>query len=486
MPRSNEQEIQRLVRLVGNVTDAYTVALFLVVGRKNDQLSLAAYQSLSDNIIQDASIPVGHGLIGWVAKHEQQATAKKFRYNTKTLQFYSKDENIKSIAAVPIFSGDRLIGVLSVDSKQEYVFTDKKIKLLMEFSEMFSTMIAHGVSNLRLHSEAVNINTLSEIAEKAATCENISELAKMVRLNAPALIPHDYLVFAVRSLNDDEFRLVQTSENVDADIGGAPLPLTHYRLGWVIRQQRILYHPKLDAPVIPGDSSKWQSFIGAPIVANNSVSGAIGLMSRKPEAFRREDLKALGILASICSSTITSLYFHMKDQATAPRDSLTSTLTVQAMLESSILSKTEGGVAVIDLKHFGSVNRELGFAGGDKVLCDLAKRLESLIGETAVICRHYADKFILVFPDLSKAQIAYHLKGIVKSIESHPFYFQGMDINLTPVIGVAMQPDDGNGIEKLLIRAQEALEYGKQLKGSVIFFCGDPEPLERVHLHTVK
>ena len=486
MPRSNKQELQSLVRLVSNVADAFTTAFFLIEGKRNDRLGLAAYQSLSDNIIQDASIQIGHGLIGWVAKHEQQATAKNFRYNTKTLQFYSKDENIKSIAAVPVFSGDRLLGVLSVDSKHEYVFTDKKIKLLMEFADQFSNVITHGASNLRLHSEAVSINTLSEIAEKAATCEKVSELAKMIRLSVCAMIPHDYMVFAVRVPNDDKFRLVPTSERDDMGLGDKPLPLTHYRLGWVIRQQRALYHPKLDAPVIPGDSNQWRSFIGAPMVSNNFVSGAIGLMSRDNEAFRREDLKTLSILASICSSTITSLYLHMKNQTADPYDSLTKTITVQALLKSPILSGAEGGVAIVDLKHFSAVNKELGYPGGDSVLSDLAKRLESMTAEFAVVGRHYADKFILVFPDLSKTQISYHLKGIAESIDSRPFHYQGVDIKLTPVIGAAAQPDDGSSIEQLLIKAQEALDTGKQMKGSAIFFYGDPEPLERVHLRTVR
>ncbi len=486
MPRSNKQELQSLVRLVSNVTDAFTTALFLLEGKKNDRLALTAYQSLSDNIIQDASIQIGHGLIGWVAKHEQQATAKNFRYNTKTLQFYSIDENIKSIAAVPIFSGDRLLGVLSADSKHEYVFTDKKIKLLMEFSELFSKVITHGDSNSRRHTEAVSVNTLSEIAEKAATCEKVSELAKMIRLSVCGMIPHDYMVFAVRAPNDDKFRLAPTSERDDFNPGEKPLPLTHYRLGWVIRQQRALYHPKLDAPVIPGDGNRWRSFIGAPMVSNNFVSGAIGLMSRDVEAFRREDLKSLCILASICSSTITSLYLHMKNQTADPYDSLTKTVTIQALLKSPAMSGEEGGVAIVDLKHFNTVNKELGYAGGDSVLAEMANRLESMTADFAIVCRSHADKFILLFPELSKTQISYHLKGIAESIDSRPFHYQGVDIRLTPVIGAAAQSEGGNSIEELLINAQAALDAGKQMKGTVIFFHGDPEPLERVHLRTVK
>ncbi len=486
MPQTYNHEIQSLVRLAGNVTDAFTAALFLVDETKRDRLVLEAFQSLSNNIIPGATIPIGHGLVGWVAKHERHTYAKNFRHDTTTLQFYSKDEDIKSFAATPIFDQDRLLGVLAVDSKQQYVFTEKQTKLLSEFGEAFARVITQGKKRIRLHNEAVNINALSEIAEMASGCETVSELTRMIRIHGPSLIPHDYLVFAIRSFGDKEFHLLQSSEDGSGQVKETPLPLTHYRLGWVIHQARAIYLPVLEAPVIPGDNKKWGSFIGAPMFANNLVTGAIGLMSRKPEAFRQVDLKSLSILSVICASTFTSLYLLNKSENARLSDPLTETVAYRALLKKHKGMERNGAIALIDLKNFGRVNQELGLDGGDSVLLEMAQRLTRVVNNRGEVSRFCGDKFILAFPGLTRRQIASTLKEVLESIDSFPFHYNGIEIYITPVAGVAVCPEDGHGAEELLLKAQHAAEQAKLASGACVQFYGDPDQRGQVHLQTLK
>jgi len=486
MPQKYDQQIQNLVNLASNVTDAFTSALFLVDEVKRNRLTLASYQSLSNNIIPNATIRLGHGLIGWVAKNERATVATNFRHDTKTLQFYSTDEDIKSFAAAPIFADGTLIGVLSVDSKREYVFTEKKLKILTEFADTFAGVISMGKKRIRLHSEAADINALSELAETIACCSNLSELDRAVRMRTQSLIRHDFLVLAVRSGDDDEFRIIDTRDAGKVKTASKPFPLSHYRLGWVIRQARAIYIPDLDAPVFPGDTKKWRSFIGSPMISNGHVTGAIGLLSRKPGAFKPVNLKSLAILASTISSSITSLYLQNRNHHSEQVDPLTKTINYKYALEKFTRSGKAGCIAIVDLKRFTDVNHELGMGGGDSVLVGMSQRLGRIVKGVGLVSRFCGDKFIISLPGLSRPESSELLAGIVSSIESAPFHYEGTDIHITPVIGAAVNPGDGVDAERLLVNAQIAVDRAKRNPGACVFFHGDSDLRPEARLRSAR
>jgi len=486
MPRSYNLEIHSLVRLAGNVTDAFTAALFLVDEEKPGRLVLSAFQSLSNNVIKAANIPIGHGLVGWVAKHERPTIAKNFRHDTTTLQFYSKDEDIKSFAATPIFDQGRLIGVLSVDSKKQYVFTDKQAKILAELGETFARMLSTSKKCARLDEQAVDMGVLSEIAEMASRCESVSELTRMARLHSQSLIAHDYMVIVVRSSSDNEFHMLMASDQGCEIIEDKPLPLTHYRLGWVIHQARAIYLPSLDAPVIPGDKRKWGSFIGAPMLANNIVGGAIGLLSRRKEAFRQSDLKSLIILSAILASAFDSAFIHARSDNVKMPDPVTGTITYRELLRKHDGMERNGVIAIIDLKSFTCVNEEFGLDGGDVVLSELARRIESVIGDKGELCRFYGDRFIVALPGVTRRQADSMLNNVADSIDSSPFHYKGVDAHITPVIGAAICPENGHKAEKLLFKAKRAVDSARNAPGARVMFFGDPDQAEPSHVKSIQ
>jgi hypothetical protein len=126
-----DPEIQGIIDLVSNTTDAYTTALFLHDPSK-DGLILYSWQSLSRNINEDVVIRPGEGLVGWVFKNNEPVNIDQFDRDTRQLLFYKVDESIKSFMAVPLKGAG---GVLVVDSKQRYVFTDKSHKILYQFGQ---------------------------------------------------------------------------------------------------------------------------------------------------------------------------------------------------------------------------------------------------------------------------------------------------------------------------------------------------------------
>jgi diguanylate cyclase (GGDEF)-like protein len=281
------------------------------------------------------------------------------------------------------------------------------------------------------------------------------------------------VALALKSPNDDEFQLVQFKSASHESVTHETLPLTHYRMGWVIHQARAIYVPNLDAAAIPADNKRWRSFIAAPLVSGGQVTGAIAFLARKPGGFRQSDLKIVNILASICSSAITGLYIHNKMQCDLSLDPVTATNSCAQLVAKWPRMEERGAVAVVDLKKFGKVNMELGLAGGDAVLVELATRLKKVIGEHGDVSRFGGAKFIVVIKGMGKKQASALLGETMRLIEEKPFHYQGVDAHITPVMGVSFSPDDGVETEGLLYRAYGALQAAKSNVGAQLRFHGD-------------
>ncbi|VAX19333.1 diguanylate cyclase/phosphodiesterase (GGDEF & EAL domains) with PAS/PAC sensor(s) [hydrothermal vent metagenome] len=489
MPQTLFNDLKNLIDLVGNVTEAYTSALFLVDENNPGQLNLEVYHSLSNNIIPEASITYKQGLIGWVAKNERATHATNFDRDTTTLKFYSKDEKIKSFAAAPLFVGGRLVGVLSVDSKKQYLFTAKEIKILDDFAEAAGSVIAQGSRRIKLDEEAVAFEALSDIVTKITVCEKFDELSQMLRLNLPSLIPHEHLAVAIRSHEEDMFRMIPAAsgEAGDSDKVGSALPLTHYRLGWVIGQGRLIHLAGLQGvSVFPGDGKKWRSFIGAPIMAGDSVTGAIGLLSRKPKQFRQIDLQSLSILAASLSSVFTSLRLHRKSIEAGELDNVTKTISRQTLRDAFVTIDGEGVVMMLNLHGFTKINTQLGWEGGDYVLKETMERLSEAIGDGGEVCRDYADRFILLIHDIGIEEISPLVQSIITAVETEPFVFGGYEIHLSCSIGVTRFPKDGASVEQLAEKARIAVMHAKNATGSRVWLYEESGASLQGQLRSVK
>ena len=81
-----DKELQRVIELISNTTEAYTSALFLAP-KKGEPLRLVAYHSLSQHINPGVSINLGEGLVGWVFKNNKAVNINKFDQDTRRLFF---------------------------------------------------------------------------------------------------------------------------------------------------------------------------------------------------------------------------------------------------------------------------------------------------------------------------------------------------------------------------------------------------------------
>jgi diguanylate cyclase (GGDEF)-like protein/PAS domain S-box-containing protein len=125
-------------------------------------------------------------------------------------------------------------------------------------------------------------------------------------------------------------------------------------------------------------------------------------------------------------------------------------------------NRTESPFSVIflDLDHFKSINDTHGHAIGDRVLVNLARLVADELYSGETICRYGGEEFVVLCPetDLATAiQRAERLRATLTETE----LAAPLQLGVTASFGVA-QVEEGDGLEQLLHRADEALYDAKR------------------------
>ncbi len=115
----------------------------------------------------------------------------------------------------------------------------------------------------------------------------------------------------------------------------------------------------------------------------------------------------------------------------------------------------------LDLDHFKTVNDSLGHRVGDAVLMGLAKRLRSVVRAQDTVARLGGDEFVLLLPE-TDADGAAHVAQKILAAAQEPFEAYGHELTVTPSVGVALYPHDGDSLDTLSRAADAAMYRAKE------------------------
>ncbi len=130
----------------------------------------ASYFGVPPEVIADLHIPSGQGLIGWVARERQPVrvadVARDPRYIMKTPGTISE-------MAAPLIAGDRVLGVINVESALPDAFSSDDLRLLTTLAGQLATVLEKA----RLDAELAQYTTTLEqrVEERTAELRAVNE-----------------------------------------------------------------------------------------------------------------------------------------------------------------------------------------------------------------------------------------------------------------------------------------------------------------------
>jgi diguanylate cyclase (GGDEF)-like protein len=152
---------------------------------------------------------------------------------------------------------------------------------------------------------------------------------------------------------------------------------------------------------------------------------------------------------------------------------------IEAMLAQSRRTGDAVAVLLIDLDRFKQVNDSYGHQIGDEVLSAVSRRFADAVRDTDVLARLGGDEFVIGLSGLDAPEKAGVVaQRIVDSLAAEPLLQQAHDLKLSPSIGIAISPSDGQDITALLKFADQAM-YTAKAEGRGCYRFFSPEMHDR-------
>jgi signal transduction histidine kinase len=316
----NQDEIlERALASTVRHLNAHSGEIFLF-DEASEELHLRA-SSRSDGlklleVEEPYTLTLGHGLMGWVAKHQQSVLVPDVSQDDRWVIFEGVDEAVCTAVATPLISGGTLIGVMGVFQTQAAEFNEDHLHLL----EAITRQLSIAISNARRY-EALE----RRVRELSAVREVVQVVNQ--RLEMTGLL--DEIVHQVGEVLGYpivEVYLVDDTELVLGAACGGPMDMeARYAmsegvLGRVARSGEPVFLP--DVREDPDYVKGWEdtcSEIAVPLRKEDVVIGVLNVESPIVFGLNDDDARLLTVLADQISIALenAALYDRLREHADA-------------------------------------------------------------------------------------------------------------------------------------------------------------------------
>ncbi|HVF05376.1 MAG TPA: bifunctional diguanylate cyclase/phosphodiesterase [Frankiaceae bacterium] len=215
--------------------------------------------------------------------------------------------------------------------------------------------------------------------------------------------------------------------------------------------------------------------VAVPLRGETGVVGMLAAYDRlgNVRRFNRADVQLLAALAAQAGATLESARLVERLRHEAAHDALTGLLNwtgLRARVDGVINGGGRIALLLMDLDRFKDVNDTLGHHNGDELLVELSERLVAYCRDRRVVGRIGGDEFVVLLTDAGDVAapkpVAAELLGVVAA----PVVLDGVRIEMSASIGLAVYPEHGLDAAGLLQRADVAMYTAKAGHGGVAMY----------------
>jgi len=353
--------LERIPQLISRLTK-FTVFSVYLLDEQREELSIAYAVGYADEIVRHFTLQVGQGIVGTAIAEQRPILLNDVDSDPRYLAVVP---GAKSQLVVPLRNKGKVIGALNLLSDQLGAFTERDEWILRQFG----AHVAQGIATARLFEStreyAETLETLAEIGHEMTAILDPEELLTRLAHLIKRVI--DYRIFGILLLDEDSGMLEM---KVAIKYGDDPTAMEPVKLGEGLVGYAALHKEVVLVPDVLKDPRYIQAVPGVrselvvPLMLKDRCIGVFDLESPDPDAFTRNHVKLLTLLASEAAVALENARLYESVRANEARfeKELRFAKRVQMALLPQELPKRLRGVDVA--WHFDPA-REL---GGD--LCD--------------------------------------------------------------------------------------------------------------------
>ncbi len=439
---------------------------FLAILDEGGKLFMRAVKNIDADRVKTMRLPVQDSLLGRVIQSGKPVRTSKSgdKPSLKVTTGYL----VHSLLHIPIFSKGAVIGVLSVDNQfRRRPFTDRDEMILASLADY----AAIALENANLYQ-----NAQQEITHRQQV-----ELALRESEERYAL--------AMRGANDGlwdwDMRTneVYFSSRWKSMLGYGDEDITTRLSEWFSR-----VHPE-DIERLKLDISAHIKGLSPHFVNEHRMmhkDGAYRWMLSRGFAIRSADESPYRMAGSLTDTTDRK-YAEEKLLQNAFYDGLTK-LANRALFMENLRFAVERAkrrpeyqfaVLFLDLDRFKNINDSLGHMMGDKLLIEIARRIEVRRRATDTVARLGGDEFVILLDDVGNLASVTGIANELLVSLAEPYRLGSHDVQITTSIGVVLSAAGYERSEDVLRDADIAM-YSAKASGRARYEIFDPVMRERI------
>ncbi len=171
-----------------------------------------------------------------------------------------------------------------------------------------------------------------------------------------------------------------------------------------------------------------------------------------------------------------------------PLTGLFNRFSLEERLDQALLSarreQQQVAVMFIDMDRFKLINDTLGHHIGDRLLIEVARRLQDSVRESDIVARLGGDEFVVVLTGTESGMLAGATiaQRILQRLDC-PYLIDGKALRSSPSIGISVYPGDGESAEELMQHADVAMYHVKECgRNAALFFTPEMNQSARARM----
>ncbi len=208
-----------------------------------------------------------------------------------------------------------------------------------------------------------------------------------------------------------------------------------------------------DAPAVPPGPPGVPGALAAPGATDKSVESMLKEISSSGPAAPLERGPARGKYDQLWQLSMADPHTGLANQL----------LLLDRLTQALVRRRRHGGEVVvchIGLDNLNEINLDLGYATGNNVLCEVARRLTSVLRAEDTIARVGSSELVVVLTITDEHVVGPLMRRLQHTLDE-PVAVGGQPIRLESSLGVAIA-EDSESAEDVLVRADRSTRVGRR------------------------
>ncbi|MCB9112496.1 MAG: diguanylate cyclase [Anaerolineales bacterium] len=397
--------------------------------------------------------------------------------------FGDRSQRTLSQLFVPVVSGSRTIGILSIQSYQKYYYDNKQLVLLNDLASHCAGALERIWAQEALEDFVERLKILHSAVNAINASLEMERVCQVVYETVIKVMPCNDFVIDGYDSSSNEIVPIYAIENPDKRVYTNRYVADHGMAGEIVRtrmpllftSQREMAESTIKFELYGStDIDPTESVLAVPMILHGEIYGMVSAQSFEMNAYDRDDLYLLEVLASHAAIAIENARLFDSIQHLANTDPLTGILNRRRFFELAELefSKAENStqpfsVIMLDIDDFKKFNDEYGHKVGDAVLILAAKTCKTSLRGDDVFGRMGGEEFIVALPNTridDAYEIAIRLKQAIHELDysqyKDPVMLKGVPA-ITVSVGVSEYNRSCKTLDILIDRADQAMYRAK-------------------------